>query len=75
MITENVSNEPKGNEINPVLANRKVAVVFNDYTRLAAAWRRFKFESGKAIGVIWLIKKIGGELREPYKTMYKRSIK
>ena len=73
--TMNTPNADTRLEIHALLANRKVAVVFNDYTKLAAACRRFKFEFGKAIGVIWFIKKLGGKLREPYKTMYKRSIR
>ena len=70
--TENAGN---GHSLHPMLANRKGAVIFNDHTRLAAACRRFKFEFVKAIGVIWFIHKLGLQLKEPYRTMYKRSVR
>lgn len=45
----------------------------NQYTRLAAACRRFKFEAVKSLGVFWLAERIGLEVKKPYKTLYRRT--
>lgn len=49
--------------------------IVNDYTKLAMSCRRLKFEFGKVMGVMWFIKRIGWEIKEPFRTMYNRSIK
>lgn len=50
--------------------------MINEYTRLAASCRRFKFDVTKSIGIFWLIDKIPGlSLKEPWRTLYEREVK
>jgi hypothetical protein len=45
-------------------------------TRLAAACRRFQYEVTKALGIFWLIEKTPWlQIKEPWKTMYRRDTK
>lgn len=42
--------------------------------RLAAACRRFQFETIKSLGIFWLIEKIPGlMIKEPWRKLYERS--
>lgn len=50
--------------------------MINEYKRLEAACRRFKFEAVKAIGVFWIIEKIPClKIKEPWGKLYKRANK
>ncbi len=50
--------------------------MINEYKRLETACRRFKFEAVKAIGIFWIINKIPWlNIKEPWKTLYKRAVK
>lgn len=49
--------------------------MINEYTRLGAACRRFKFECLNAIGIFWIIEKSHWfKIKEPYRKLYKRKI-
>ena len=50
--------------------------MINEHKRLAAACRRFKFEAIKSLGIFWLIEKTPWlNIKEPWKTLYKRANK
>ena len=46
--------------------------MINKFTRAEAACRRFKFEALKGIGIFWVIRKLGMEIKQPYRKMYDR---
>jgi hypothetical protein len=49
--------------------------MINEFTRLDAACRRFKFEMIKSLGIFWLIEKIPGlKIKEPWNKLYKRTL-
>ncbi len=49
--------------------------MINEFTRLEAACRRFKFEAVKSLGIFWAIRKLEMEIKQPYRKMYDRAQK
>jgi len=49
--------------------------MINEYTRFYAAVRRLKFEVLKKFKIFWLIRKMGREIKQPWRRMYDRSTK
>tara|TARA_R110000744_G_C18873947_1_gene505726 strand:+ start:57 stop:209 length:153 start_codon:yes stop_codon:yes gene_type:complete len=50
--------------------------MINDNKRIEAAYRRFKFEALKAVGIFWVIENVLHlGIKEPWNKLYKRSNK
>lgn len=59
-----------------MLYDFKIMEMINEFTRLEAACRRFKFEAIKSFGVFWLIERIPWlKLKEPWNKLYKRELR